>query len=56
MYFCMILIFDVGKLKPVIDSEYAFEDALKAYERIMTDRAKGKVVVNVKSAESSYEL
>jgi NADPH:quinone reductase-like Zn-dependent oxidoreductase len=36
-----------GKLRPVIDSEYAFEDALKASERIQSHRAKGKVIVNV---------
>jgi NADPH:quinone reductase-like Zn-dependent oxidoreductase len=36
-----------GKVRPVVDSVFAFEDALKAYERIMTGRAKGKVVVRV---------
>ena len=36
-----------GKLKPVVDSVFEFEDALSAYERIMTSRAKGKVVVKV---------
>ncbi|KAL1730508.1 hypothetical protein EV714DRAFT_284168 [Schizophyllum commune] len=39
-----------GTLKPVVDSVFAFEDALKAYERIMTSRAKGKVVVKVDPA------
>ncbi|KAK0449773.1 uncharacterized protein EV420DRAFT_1766874 [Desarmillaria tabescens] len=38
-----------GKLKPVIDSVYEFKDVLLAYERIMTSRAKGKVVVMVDS-------
>ncbi|TRM64734.1 hypothetical protein BD626DRAFT_567608 [Schizophyllum amplum] len=36
-----------GTLKPVVDSVFAFEDVLKAYERIMSHRAKGKVVVKV---------
>jgi hypothetical protein len=36
-----------GKVRPVVDSVFAFEDTLKAYERIMTGRAKGKVVVRV---------
>eukprot|EP00026_Physarum_polycephalum_P012153 Phypoly_transcript_12430.p1 GENE.Phypoly_transcript_12430~~Phypoly_transcript_12430.p1 ORF type:complete len:348 (+),score=54.56 Phypoly_transcript_12430:64-1107(+) len=36
-----------GKLRPAIDSEYSFDDVLKAYERIMSNRARGKVVVNI---------
>ncbi|KAI0078196.1 NAD(P)-binding protein [Panus rudis PR-1116 ss-1] len=36
-----------GKLKPPIDSVYSFEDVVKAYERLMTKRARGKVVVKV---------
>ncbi|KAG2157418.1 NAD(P)-binding protein [Suillus clintonianus] len=36
-----------GKLKLVVDSVYGFEDVLSAYERIMTSRATGKVVVKV---------
>jgi len=36
-----------GKLKPVVDSVYGFEDVLSAYERIMTSRATGKVVVKL---------
>lgn len=36
-----------GKIKPPVDSVYAFEDALKAYERILTSRAAGKVVVKI---------
>jgi len=35
------------KVKPVVDSVFAFEDALKAYDRLMSNRAKGKVVVRV---------
>ena len=30
-----------------MDSVYAFDDTLKAYERILTGRATGKVVVKV---------
>ena len=36
-----------GKVKPVVDSTFAFEDVQKAYERILTKRACGKVVVKV---------
>ncbi|PSS35502.1 hypothetical protein PHLCEN_2v1527 [Hermanssonia centrifuga] len=36
-----------GKIKPIVDSVYDFDDALKAYERIMTKRAVGKVVVKI---------
>ena len=34
-----------GRIKPVIDSEYKFADVHQAYARIMSSRAKGKVVV-----------
>ncbi len=37
----------IGKIRPLVDSVYAFEDALKAYERILTNRATGKVIVKV---------
>ncbi|OBZ65238.1 Zinc-type alcohol dehydrogenase-like protein C16A3.02c [Grifola frondosa] len=36
-----------GKVKPVVDSVFSFEDTLKAYDRLMTGRATGKVVVKV---------
>ncbi|TBU45082.1 NAD(P)-binding protein [Dichomitus squalens] len=36
-----------GKVKPLVDSVFSFEDTLKAYERIKTSRATGKVVVKV---------
>jgi NADPH:quinone reductase-like Zn-dependent oxidoreductase len=36
-------------LKPKVDSVFDFKDALKAYERIMTGHARGKVVVKVLS-------
>ncbi|KAI0801206.1 NAD-P-binding protein [Fomes fomentarius] len=36
-----------GKVRPLVDSVYAYEDVQKAYERILTSRATGKVVVKV---------
>ncbi|KAG8891354.1 hypothetical protein FRB99_003652, partial [Tulasnella sp. 403] len=36
-----------GKVKPVIDSVYKFSDVYSAYDRIMSGRAAGKVVVEV---------
>ncbi|ORY92875.1 alcohol dehydrogenase, partial [Leucosporidium creatinivorum] len=39
--------FAEGTLKPIVDQVYAFEDAHKAYERSMSGRAKGKVVISV---------
>jgi len=36
-----------GKIKPVIDSVYKFDDVLSAYDRILTGRARGKVIVEV---------
>ncbi|TNY19976.1 hypothetical protein DMC30DRAFT_411866 [Rhodotorula diobovata] len=36
-----------GKLRPIVDGVYAFEDAIKAYDRQMSGRAKGKVVIKV---------
>ncbi|KAM0787822.1 hypothetical protein ACM66B_003876 [Microbotryomycetes sp. NB124-2] len=38
-----------GTVKPLVDSTYKFEEALKAYERQMSSRAKGKVIVQVKA-------
>ena len=36
-----------GIIRPVVDSTYEFEDALEAYDRIMSLRAVGKVVVKI---------
>lgn len=50
IYFVMLRtkrVYCTGKAKPVIDSVFSFEDALKGYERIMSSRAVGKVVVKV---------
>jgi NADPH:quinone reductase-like Zn-dependent oxidoreductase len=37
----------VGRIKAVVDSVFSFEDTLEAYSRIMSYRARGKVVVKV---------
>jgi len=39
--------FSEGKIKATVDSVYAFEDALKAYDKIISGGARGKVTVNV---------
>jgi NADPH:quinone reductase-like Zn-dependent oxidoreductase len=36
-----------GKIKVVLDSTFEFEDALKAYEKLRTQRARGKIVVHI---------
>jgi NADPH:quinone reductase-like Zn-dependent oxidoreductase len=38
-----------GRLRVPVDSVFAMEDAVLAYERIATKRARGKVVVKVRS-------
>ncbi|KAJ4348143.1 uncharacterized protein N0V89_009515 [Didymosphaeria variabile] len=42
-----------GKLKVEIDEEFAFEDAKEAFEKLRSDRAKGKLVVRVSSEGQS---
>ena len=37
-----------GKLRPVIDSEFSLDDIRAAHERSQTERAVGKIVVNVR--------
>lgn len=39
--------FQEGKVKAIIDSKFAFEDVPEAFERIMTHRTVGKIVVDV---------
>jgi len=39
---------DEGKLRPIIDSEFSLEDIRAAHERSQTERAVGKIVVNVR--------
>lgn len=41
-----------GKVKPIIDQKFPFEQAPKAFEKSKTGRAKGKIVVDV--ASESY--
>jgi NADPH:quinone reductase-like Zn-dependent oxidoreductase len=36
-----------GKIKVVLDSTFEFDDAVKAYEKLKTKRARGKIVVHV---------
>jgi len=38
-----------GTLKMVVDSRWDMTDAVKAYERLLTRRAKGRVIVQVQS-------
>jgi NADPH:quinone reductase-like Zn-dependent oxidoreductase len=37
-----------GKVRAVLDSTFEFDDVPKAFERLKTGRARGKVVVRVK--------
>lgn len=36
-----------GKVRAVIDSTYEFEDAVKAFEKLRTQRSKGKIIIHV---------
>ncbi|GAA5851721.1 hypothetical protein JCM9279_004383 [Rhodotorula babjevae] len=36
-----------GKIRPILDSVFSFEDVQRAYERQMSGRAQGKIVVRV---------
>lgn len=40
-----------GKVKPVVDQHFGFEQVPKAFEKLKTGRAKGKIVVDVASDE-----
>ncbi|KAF2242246.1 reticulon-4-interacting protein 1, mitochondrial precursor [Trematosphaeria pertusa] len=37
-----------GKVRPILDSVFEFDDVPKAFEKLKTGRAKGKIVVHVK--------
>ena len=41
-----------GKVKPVIEEVFAFEDTPRAYEKLKRGRAKGKIVVRVANIET----
>ncbi|KAG6844722.1 hypothetical protein H0H87_004342 [Tephrocybe sp. NHM501043] len=36
-----------GLITPPVDAVYDFDDALKAYERQMSSRATGKIVIKI---------
>ncbi|KAL2074670.1 hypothetical protein VTL71DRAFT_8449 [Oculimacula yallundae] len=36
-----------GKVSPIIDQKFSFEDGAKAFEKLKTGRAKGKLVIDV---------
>jgi NADPH:quinone reductase-like Zn-dependent oxidoreductase len=36
-----------GKVKPVIDSKYKFDDLREAYQRLKTGRARGKLILEI---------
>ncbi|KAF2826059.1 NAD(P)-binding protein [Ophiobolus disseminans] len=40
-----------AKVKPVIDEVFAFDDAPRAYKKLKTSRAKGKIVVRVANSK-----
>lgn len=39
-----------GKVKPIIDESFAFEDVPRAYERLRKGRSRGKIVVCIGDA------
>ena len=43
----LVKLVEEGKLKISVDSVFSMEDAIRAYERIATKRARGRVVVKV---------
>ncbi|KAH8829659.1 chaperonin 10-like protein [Flagelloscypha sp. PMI_526] len=45
----LVSLISEGKVKPLTDSVFALHDALQAYERMMSNRARGKVIVKVAS-------
>lgn len=36
-----------GKIKPVIDSVFAFDEAVQAFDKLRTNRTRGKIVIRV---------
>ena len=41
-----------GKVKPIIDSEFKFEQIKQAYQRAKTGRARGKIIINIAPEEN----
>lgn len=39
---------EAGKIKPVIDKIYSFEESVEAFAHLATGRAKGKIVIKIK--------
>ena len=42
----------LGKVKPLVDSTYKFDDVQSAYKRLMSGHAKGKVIVKVTDTDA----
>jgi alcohol dehydrogenase len=47
---------EAGKVKPIIDSEYSFDEVEQAYRRSKTGRVRGKIVIHVKPKGVSSKL
>ncbi|KAM7186960.1 zinc-type alcohol dehydrogenase-like protein [Rhypophila sp. PSN 637] len=43
----LVGLFSEGKLRVLVDSEWAFEDVLSGYEVLLSGRARGKIVIRV---------
>lgn len=43
----LLKLVEEGKLKISVDSVFSMEDAIRAYERVATKRARGRVIVKV---------
>ena len=43
----LVKLVEEGKLKISVDSVFSMEDAIRAYERVATMRARGRVIVKV---------
>ncbi len=43
----LVKMVEEGELKVAVDSVFEMEDAIQAYERVSTRRARGRVVVKV---------
>lgn len=41
---------EAGKIKPIIDKAFSFDDAQKAMKYAESGRAKGKIILKIKKA------